>query len=279
MEKLRVRRGTAAQWTAANPVLRRNEIGIESDTGTTKTGNGVDVWSALPYDAAPGLPSANPGDGPPAWRVLGTVGTSAVGAAQLATGAVTTAKILAANVTAEKLANSAGPPVFSSQCYYSSPGNRGAFAVTNNQMTAAPFWVGVTTTFDRIGAVVTVAGAASTVVRLGIYGDAGNGEPGALILEAGTIAGDSATAQEITISQQLSPGWYHLAAVAQGGTPTMRTVTGTHANPIGAGSLASATLSNPQTGYYRSSVTGAMQTPFSRTDRSATPILVVLRAA
>jgi hypothetical protein len=37
--KIQVRRGTAAQWTAANPTLDSGEIGFETDTGKFKIGN------------------------------------------------------------------------------------------------------------------------------------------------------------------------------------------------------------------------------------------------
>jgi len=40
---------TAAEWAASTQVLRTNEAGIESDTGLTKYGNGIDVFSALSY--------------------------------------------------------------------------------------------------------------------------------------------------------------------------------------------------------------------------------------
>lgn len=43
------RYGTAAQWTTANTVLLIAEIGIESDTGKGKIGDGTTAWSVLPY--------------------------------------------------------------------------------------------------------------------------------------------------------------------------------------------------------------------------------------
>ena len=43
------RRGTAAQWTAANPTLAAGEIGFETDTNQFKIGNGSSAWSALSY--------------------------------------------------------------------------------------------------------------------------------------------------------------------------------------------------------------------------------------
>ena len=45
------RRGLAAQWTAANPVLAAGEIGFETDTSKFKMGNGTSTWSQLVYFA------------------------------------------------------------------------------------------------------------------------------------------------------------------------------------------------------------------------------------
>ena len=49
--RMQQRRGTAAQWTAANPVLAAGEIGFETDTSKFKMGNGSSSWSALQYFA------------------------------------------------------------------------------------------------------------------------------------------------------------------------------------------------------------------------------------
>ena len=43
------RHGTAAEWTAANPVLELAEPGMEDDTFKMKVGNGVLDWNSLPY--------------------------------------------------------------------------------------------------------------------------------------------------------------------------------------------------------------------------------------
>ena len=45
------RRGTAAQWTAANPILAAGEIGFETDTSRFKMGNGSSTWGSLTYFA------------------------------------------------------------------------------------------------------------------------------------------------------------------------------------------------------------------------------------
>jgi len=43
------RRDTAANWTAENPTLLAGEIGVESDTGYWKIGNGSTAWNSLAY--------------------------------------------------------------------------------------------------------------------------------------------------------------------------------------------------------------------------------------
>jgi hypothetical protein len=46
---IRLRRGTAAAWTSADPVLGAGEPGLETDTGLLKFGNGTNSWVSLPY--------------------------------------------------------------------------------------------------------------------------------------------------------------------------------------------------------------------------------------
>jgi lysophospholipase L1-like esterase len=48
-QRIQLRRGTAAEWTAANPVLAVGEPGVERDTGRLKLGDGVTAWATLPY--------------------------------------------------------------------------------------------------------------------------------------------------------------------------------------------------------------------------------------
>ena len=47
--RMQQRRGTAAQWTSANPVLAAGEIGWESDTNKFKMGDGINEWADLQY--------------------------------------------------------------------------------------------------------------------------------------------------------------------------------------------------------------------------------------
>lgn len=42
------RRGLASEWTTANPVLAAGELGVTTDTGVVKIGDGSNAWSDLP---------------------------------------------------------------------------------------------------------------------------------------------------------------------------------------------------------------------------------------
>ena len=50
--RMQQRRGTAAQWTAGNPVLASGEIGFETDTTKFKIGNGTTAWNSLVHYAS-----------------------------------------------------------------------------------------------------------------------------------------------------------------------------------------------------------------------------------
>jgi hypothetical protein len=47
--RMQQRRGTALQWTTANPVLNAGEMGWESDTNKFKIGDGTNHWDDLDY--------------------------------------------------------------------------------------------------------------------------------------------------------------------------------------------------------------------------------------
>lgn len=49
MTQIQIRRGTAAAWTAANPILAQGEMGYEIDTQKIKVGNGSSAWNSLTY--------------------------------------------------------------------------------------------------------------------------------------------------------------------------------------------------------------------------------------
>lgn len=61
--QIQVRRGTASQWTSANPTLAAGEWGLETDTLKTKIGNGSTAWTSLAYQGAGTVTSIIAGTG------------------------------------------------------------------------------------------------------------------------------------------------------------------------------------------------------------------------
>jgi hypothetical protein len=70
--KIQIRRGTAAQWTAANPILIVGELGFETDTNLIKAGDGTTAWASLSYYT--GIPGPTGVTGPPG--ATGSVGAT-----------------------------------------------------------------------------------------------------------------------------------------------------------------------------------------------------------
>jgi hypothetical protein len=60
--RMQQRRGTASQWTSANPILNAGEIGWESDTNKFKIGDGTNHWANIDY-FIDGNSTANPAFG------------------------------------------------------------------------------------------------------------------------------------------------------------------------------------------------------------------------
>lgn len=54
MTTIKLRRGTAAEWTTANPILAAGEMGIETDTRKFKFGDGTTPWNTLAYASTEG---------------------------------------------------------------------------------------------------------------------------------------------------------------------------------------------------------------------------------
>jgi hypothetical protein len=59
---LRHRRDTAANWTAANPVLEDGQLGFETDTRKSKLGDGTTAWNTLSYTASVTTGGVSDGD-------------------------------------------------------------------------------------------------------------------------------------------------------------------------------------------------------------------------
>lgn len=146
---------------------------------------------------------------------------------------------------------------------------------------ACPVFISGSGTLIRIGLEVTIAGTAGTVIRLGIRGDNGTGQPGDLLLDAGAVAGDAVASVELTISTAVTPGLYWFTATAQstGGTlPTVRAMTG-DLPPVGVGALATALSSTPLAGYLTgATITGALPTTYTVSNRAGVVPRIVAKA-
>jgi hypothetical protein len=144
--------------------------------------------------------------------------------------------------------------------------------LSNNGLRLMPFVLPNRLTLSHVGADIATAGEAGSVLRLGIYNDNGSAYPGSLLIEAAaTVAGDSATVQEVVCSVTLDGGKLYWVGGAVQGAPTTQPVVRTNgaAMPAGVvtGPLPSAGLS--VVGYFMSNVSGALPATFTTTSTSA----------
>lgn len=49
--QIQLRKGTSTEWSSANPTLAIAEVGVETNTGLFKIGNGTSNWNSLPYSS------------------------------------------------------------------------------------------------------------------------------------------------------------------------------------------------------------------------------------
>jgi hypothetical protein len=113
-------------------------------------------------------------------------------------------------------------------------------AISNTTVTQAEalfvqaFYVSLATSFSELRIEVTSAGEAGSKARLGVYGTDANGNPSALIVDAGTVLTDTTGIKSIVISQTLQ-GLVWLACGfedASATRPTVRGTSGIQINPI-----------------------------------------------
>lgn len=157
---------------------------------------------------------------------------------------------------------------FVSGRYYVTPENQNAgtsAALGVGTLRVMMFNVPNNCTLSRIGAEVVTIGDVGSKFRLGIYADDGTGRPGALLVDAGVIAGDSATVQELVINLPLGAGNYWIGGAVQVVTttqPTMRTIT-QGGNAYVEASVGAAPPSNwGNIGFAMTGVAGALPNPF-----------------
>jgi hypothetical protein len=170
-----------------------------------------------------------------------------------------------------------GEPMASGQYYLSMVGsgltNQG---MTLNRLYAMPFFVGRACVLDRLAQRVTVAGASSNTIRLGLYSD-DNGKPGALLVDAGTADATTTGVKALTVSVAIAQGLYWLATVAQTGTACSCHGNTTNVKMPGMPTLASDLATHSS--WTQDSVTGGLPGPFAGTTISSVFFNVAARAA
>ncbi len=143
-------------------------------------------------------------------------------------------------------------------------------ALTNGTLRLAPWELLVPITIDRLGAeiVTGTTGDVGSKLRLGAYLDNGNAYPGALLLDAGQIAGDSIAVQDLTVSKVIPAGIIWVGGALQSVVTTQPTVRITN-NPdlpvmlVGPNTIPGAGATS--VGYAMTGVTGALPANFSTT--------------
>lgn len=174
------------------------------------------------------------------------------------------------SISAAKLAAPMGwGKIQSGYTFVFSPTATGNSTLTTGVLRLGPAFIPNPITLLAIGAEVQSAGEAGSKYRLGIYADNGSCYPGRLVLDAGTIAGDSNTVQDIAINQALAPGLYWFGGVTQVVTVTQPTMRITNAPPstgpwLSMGSTAPS-AGGTIAGYQQTGVTGALPAVFTST--------------
>ena len=94
------RRDTAANWTSSNPTLAAGELGLETDTGKMKIGNGSTAWTSLSYAATGTVTSVTAGTGLTGGAISssGTIAIDTTVTADLSTAQTLTNKTLTSPV-------------------------------------------------------------------------------------------------------------------------------------------------------------------------------------
>jgi hypothetical protein len=135
--QVQVRRGTASQWTSANPTLASGEWGFETDTLKTKIGNGSTAWNSLAYATGSVSISNVTGLGTGVETFLATPSSANLRTAvtdETGTGALVfndSPTILNAVITQPQ-----ATPTFSANAYTLVAGDAGDILLANNSSTA-----------------------------------------------------------------------------------------------------------------------------------------------
>lgn len=255
------RRDTAANWTSGDPTLLAGEIGVETDTGKKKVGDGSTAWTSLDYDVTAydleelADVTVTSGTEDDVVQLKSGVWVNRTVAQLLADGAVDDIGDvdLSGGATGDLLVKSAAGGVetidsgtYQAQSSYwldDSDTTNGFYmpaglypsgnnvAMTLNRMYAVAFEIGKAGYEpEQLRFRVATAGTNSQV-RFGLYTPAANGLPDALVGELGTQSSTATGNKKFAVTNgvSMSAGIMWLAFVAQddgGGGASAPTLTG-----------------------------------------------------
>jgi hypothetical protein len=190
MPRMQQRRDTAANWTGANPVLASGELGLETDTGKFKIGNGTSVWSSLPYVGVVSSVNGETGN-----VVLDATSVSAVASVNALSGtiSISAGDNITVSTAGSSITISAAPGGV-----VSVNGATGAVSLTTADLTAVSSVNQLSGTITiAAGDNVTVSTAGSTItIQAGGGGgavDSVNGSTGTIVLSAADVTAASST--------------------------------------------------------------------------------------
>lgn len=134
-----------------------------------------------------------------------------------------------------------------------------AYLTNLNRLVWSACWLAESITIDRLAISMQTPGGAGAVLRLGAWGAGADGQPGALIVDAGTVAADSGGIKEATVSAVLPAGRVWFGLVPQVDTCAV------HGGPTNMTSIFTsypAAYEGEQL-FYKSGVSGALPDPAS----------------
>lgn len=156
--QVQVRRGTAAQWTSANPTLASGEWGYETDTGKVKIGNGSTAWNSLGYTGVGDIEGVTAGTGLSGGGTSGTVTLSIDSSVVTLTGTQTlTNKTATGLIYTQTILT----PTFSANAYTLVLGDQGDILLASNGATAG------TINIPTNGSVAFPTGTQITIIQTG----------------------------------------------------------------------------------------------------------------
>lgn len=258
---IQLRRGTAAAWEAANPVLASGEQGYETDTRRLKIGDGTTAYNDLPYSVGGPIDVVLTEDGvglsvtladdqtEDALRIRRSDGLLLAHVDRYGGFFVDT--VAAIQITAEEfdgdlyghLFEQTGPSTFTAlpallaekqdglQSQWHTAGVwhaiHGQIASSANTwgvagvLDLAPFYYDEAFTFDQLAVEVT-AGVAASSVRLAVYDRDAGADSFTKVLDLGTWDTSAIAVLTQSLAGTLTRGWHYFGAAPQGGVATMR---------------------------------------------------------